>query len=182
MDRTWTMEGGGTLRAREEGLWIHLAAERPDDGRGLYKVWCAGAGGSVLLGTLVPQGGRLSLTRRVARRTLEEEGAWPLTGGKTVMVYSFTERNGGAHAWHREDHPEEFCRDIVVRGCLRGAQGLLSRERAGGRELAAPFSTCKSILLNTLFCLARVERWGGRAYLVWRFDQNGEAVVPPGEK
>ena len=159
----WPLAGGGTLRVREEDLWVYLEAVRPDDGRGLYKVWCTGPEGEFLLGTLVPQGGGLRLERRVARKTLQQAGAWPLIGGKTVMAYSFTDRDGVQETWHREDHPENFCRDRVVCACLRGAQGVLSREKGMVRQLAIPFSTCKPILLNTLFCLAQVlERQGQR--------------------
>ena len=57
----WPLAGGGTLRVREEDLWVYLEAVRPDDGRGLYKVWCTGPQGEFLLGTLVPQGGGLHL-------------------------------------------------------------------------------------------------------------------------
>lgn len=175
------MEGGGTLRAREEGPWVYLEVVCPDDGRGLYKVWCVGAGGKFLLGTLVPQRGGLGLERRVARRTLQEAGAWPILGGRVVLVYLFAGKGGPDKSWRREEHPEELCRDVVVRACLRGAQGLLSREQDGERQLAAPFSTCKPILLNTLFCLAQVMERQGRRYLVWRFDREGRPI-PPGMK
>lgn len=180
----WPLAGGGTLRVREEDLWVYLEAVRPDDGRGLYKVWCTGPQGEFLLGTLVPQGGGLRLERRVARKTLQQAGAWPLIGGKTVMVYSFTDRDGVQEAWHREDHPENFCRDRVVRACLRGAQGVLSREKGAVRQLAIPFSTCKPISLNTLFCLAQVRERQGQRYLVWSFDWEGRPLLPgsQGEK
>lgn len=178
MGELWPLAGGGTLRAREEDLWVRLEAVRPDDGRGLYKVWCTGAGGEFLLGTLVPQGGGLCLERRVARHTLEGVGAWPLTGGKCVMVYRFTDRAKGQADWHREEHPEDFCQDPVVCACLKGAQGLLSRENGAVRQLAAPFSNCKPILLNTLFCLAQVEERQGRQYLVWSFDCRGRPLLP----
>ena len=82
----WPLAGGGTLRVREEDLWVYLEAVRPDDGKGIYKVWCTGPQGEFLLGTLVPQGGGLHLERRVARKTLQQAGAWPLIGGKTVNI------------------------------------------------------------------------------------------------
>lgn len=178
MGELWPLEGGGTLRVREEDPWVYLEAMRPEDGRGLYKVWCAGTGGEFLLGTLAPEGSRLRLERRVAKRTLREAGAWPLTGGKTVMVYSFTENSAAREVWYPEVHPEKFCSDRVVGACLQGAQGLLSREKNGVRQLAAPFSTCKPIILNTLFCLAQVQNWKGRRYLVWSFDRQGSPLPP----
>ena len=39
MGESWKMEGGGTLTLEEEGIRVRLWAVRPDDGRGLYKVW-----------------------------------------------------------------------------------------------------------------------------------------------
>lgn len=178
MGELWSLEGGGTLRVREEEPWIYLEVVRPEDGKGLYKAWCLGESGEFLLGTLVPQGNRLYLERRVTKRTLQEAGAWPLTGGKAVMVYSFTGENVVREAWHPEAHPEKFCCDPVVRACLNGAQGLLSREKAGVRQLAAPFSICKPIFLNTLFCFSQVLEQQGRRYLVWSFDQKGRPVLP----
>lgn len=178
MGELWPLEGGGTLRVREEEPWVYLEVVRPEDRRGLYKVWCLGEEGEFLLGTLVPQGNRLYLERRVTKRTLREAGAWPLTGGKAVMVYSFTEDKSPGKAWHKEDQPEGFCADPVVRARLKGASGLLSREKDGVRQLAAPFLTYKPILLNTLFCLAQVEEQQGRRYLVWSFDQEGRPILP----
>ena len=119
MGELWSLEGGGTLRVREEESWIYLEVVRPEDGKGLYKVWCLGESGEFLLGTLVPQGNRLYLERRVTKRTLQEAGAWPLTGGKVVMVYSFTGKTAVQEVWHPEAHPEEFCCDPVVRACLQ---------------------------------------------------------------
>lgn len=120
-------------------------------------------------------GGGLHLERRVPGKTLQRQGAWPLIGGKIVMAYSFTDRDGMQEVWHREDHPENFCRDRVVRACLRGAQGVLSREKGAIRQLAIPFSTCEPILLNTLFCLAQVREKQGQRHLVWSFDWEGRA-------
>lgn len=178
MGELWPLEGGGTLRIWEEEPWVYMEAVRPEDGRGLYKVWCLGEKGEFLLGTLVPQKNRLRLERRVAKQTLQEAGVWPLTGGKAVMVYSFTEEESPGKMWKKEVQPEEFCADPVVRACLHGARGLLSRETDGVRQLAAPFSTCKPIPLNTLFCLAQVQNWQGQRYLVWSFDRKGRPILP----
>ncbi len=68
------MEGGGTLSLEEEGLRVHLRAVCPDDGGGLYKVWVRGRGGSLLLGTLTPENGRLALSRTLSRSTLGQAG------------------------------------------------------------------------------------------------------------
>ena len=64
------LEGGGTLSLREDGPRVHTEARRQNDGQGLYKVWLRGGGkGRLLLGTLVPEGGELVLSRTLSRRT-----------------------------------------------------------------------------------------------------------------
>ena len=69
MEERMKMRGGGTLTLRREGARVRMEAERSEDGQGLYKVWLHGDhGGKLLLGTLVPEQGRLML-----RRTLPVE-------------------------------------------------------------------------------------------------------------
>ena len=71
MSKGWRMEGGGTLLLREDGPRIRFEAVRPDDGQGLYKAWVLGEEGELLLGTLIPEGDGLRLTRTVSRSALE---------------------------------------------------------------------------------------------------------------
>ena len=62
MEQRIEMRGGGSLTFRQEGTKLQLEAERPEDGRGLYKAWLRGSrGGKLLLGTLAPERGRLRL-------------------------------------------------------------------------------------------------------------------------
>ena len=73
------LEGGGTLSLREDGPRVHTEARRQNDGQGLYKVWLRGGGkGRLLLGTLVPEGGELVLSRTLSRRTLEDAGCFAM--------------------------------------------------------------------------------------------------------
>ena len=114
------LEGGGTLSLREDGPRVHTEARRQNDGQGLYKVWLRGGGkGRLLLGTLVPEGGELVLSRTLSRRTLEDAGCWPVAGGKAVMAYPFTEKSAGEWYWEE----------------VRPSAG------AGGPELGAPAGT-----------------------------------------
>ena len=170
------MEGGGTLSLREEGLRVCLEAVRPDDGRGLYKVWTLGRGGRFLLGTLIPQGGGLRLKRTVSRTALEQAGCWPVAGGEAVLVYPFSQGEGG---WRPEPHPERVCQDILVRESLRGKGGFCTKRRGEDVLLSAPFRPREPFPLPLLFCLACVELREGRPWLVWTFDRMGAPVVPP---
>lgn len=82
MEQRFALDGGvGALSVREEGPRASIAAERPDDGRGLYKAYLRGRGGSVLLGTMTPENGRLLVRRTFSLDELRRRGAWPVLGG-----------------------------------------------------------------------------------------------------
>ncbi len=166
------LTGGGTLALWEEGTLVHLQVRRQDDGRGLYKVWIHGPGGRRLLGTLVPEGGRLCLYRRLSRGELEREGGWPVTGGETVLAFSF-----GQDGWVMEEHPERLVKDVVLRQALKGKAVLLRRQESGFR-LSASFDTARPFTLTPLFCLSKVE--GGR--VIFFFDREGNPAVPHNDR
>jgi hypothetical protein len=54
---------------------------------------------------------------------------------------------------------------------------MLCRREQDGFRLAAPFSTDGPVALESLFCLARVERLEGRRHLVWQFDRAGRPQI-----
>ena len=175
MEEQLTMRGGGTLRLRQDGPRVHMEAERPSDGKGLYKVWLHGdQGGKLLLGTLAPEGGALRLRRTLSVGTLERAGCWPQFWAEAPLAFSFAAQNSGR--WYCEQHPDRLLADPVLRGQLQGA--MLCQKEAEGFSLAAPFRTDRPAPLSALFCLARVERWNGQPHLVWRFDANGQPKIP----
>ena len=166
------LTGGGTLVLWEEGMLVHLQVQRHDDRRGLYKIWIRGPGGRKLLGTLVPEGGRLCIYRRLSRRELEQEGCWPVTGGEAVLAFSF-----GQDGWVREEHPERLVKDVVLRQALKGQTMRLRRQEKGFR-LSVSFDTARPFPLTALFCLSKVE--GG--YVIFPFDREGNPVVPHNDR
>ena len=166
------LRGGGKLTLREEGALVQLHAVRTDDGRGLYKVWVHGSGGRQLLGTLMPEGGALYLRRRLSRSELERSGCWPVTGGETVLAFSF-ERG----KWLREERPEQMVKDVVLRKALQG-QTMLLRRGEDGFCLSAPFDSKRPFPLTPLFCLSTIERVEGGSRVIFRFDREGNPVMP----
>ena len=178
LERCWNMEGGGILSLEEEGIRVRLRAVRPDDGQGLYKVWVRGQSGHLLLGTLVPEKEGLVLSRTLSRSALEQAGCWPVTGGNTVLVFSFTAQPGEGKMWRPEPDPARLCMDPLLRKLLRGRTGFFSRQEGEISLLSAPFSPQKEFPLPVLFCLAQVEERAGRLWLVWRFDRAGYPVIP----
>lgn len=97
---SWKMEGGGTLTLEEEGTGSGCGPSAPDDGRGLYKVWVRGRGGSLLLGTLIPERGRLALSRT---EPVHAGTGWLLAGdGRKfctgIFLYGPYRKRGGVAA------------------------------------------------------------------------------------
>ena len=171
MEQEVCLRGGGRLLISQEGIWVRLETVRPDDGRGLYKVWVRGEEGEFLLGTLVPERGMLRLCRRISQRELERCGCWPVTGAEAVLTLSF------AHAvWHREEHPERLVKESVLRQSLQGCTMLVQRQEHR-ICLAAEYHPGRPFPLPALFCLCRVERIQGRAHAVFCFDPEGNPVV-----
>lgn len=172
------MRGGGVLRLRQDGPRLHMEAERPEDGRGLYKVWLHGdQGGRLLLGTLAPEGGRLRLRRTLTVSALERAGCWPQFRAAAVLAFSFQEQ--GKQGWYCERQPGRLVSDPVLKGQLEGS--MLCRKEAEGFSLASPFHTDRPVSLTALICLARVERWNGQPHLVWSFDRDGIPRLPSRE-
>lgn len=166
------LRGGGRLTFWEEGQLVQLQASRPDDGRGLYKVWVRGMGGRLLLGTLATEGDVLRLHRRLSRSQLERAGCWPIMGGESVLAFSFPHSH-----WRREAHPERMVKDVVLCRALNG-QSVLLRRQEGGFCLAAPFDHTRPFPLTPLFCLSDIRRVEGRAHAVFYFDREGDPVAP----
>lgn len=169
------MGGGGVLTLRQEGPRVHMRAERPADGRGLYKVWLHGDhGGKLLLGTLLPEDGALRLSRTLSVSALERAGCWPRFRAEAPLAFAFDSRSDGR--WYCEQHPEQLVADPLLRTRLRGA--MLCRKEDGAFALSVPFHTDRPVRLPALVCLAQVERRDGQLHMVWNFDSQGNPKVP----
>ena len=164
------MRGGGRLTVHQEGPRAVLEAVRPDDRRGLYKVWLRGRGEQkLLLGTLVPQGGELKLKRTITLGEMERAGCWPEFRAESVLAFSFDKKEAGE--WYCEQHPERLFTDWLLRGQIPGP--MLCRREQRGFSLGAPFHTDRPLALPGLFCLAQPESHPSGVHLVWRFDEKG---------
>lgn len=169
------IRGGGSLTFQQDGTRVRMEAVRAEDHQGLYKVWLHGdQGGKLLLGTLIPENGRLALHRTLSIDALERAGCWPQFRASASLAFSFDPQNSGK--WYCEQHPEQLVADPVLKQQLKGA--MLCRKGEGTFSLAVPFRTDRPLSLNALFCLSQVERWEGRTHLVWTFDQEGRPKIP----
>ena len=119
------------------------------------------------LGTLAPEQGELRLRRRISRGQLEQAGCWPVGKVQVRMAFAFAQKR----AWYCEGRPGLRVEDELLRRLLR--RPMLCRDTRDGFQLAAPFAADGPVTLNTLLCLARVERVEGRPHLIWSFDRKG---------
>lgn len=184
MEQRFALEAGrGSLTVREEGPRMAARAELPNDGRGLYKVWLAGQGGQMLLGTLMPdQAGRLSLERTLTVDALRRQGVWPVTGGRAELVFAFREEQQAAEVgWEQARVPGIVLQDVCIREAAAGLGRVLLRRDGEGWTLACPFSFDKEFPLSVLFCFSRLKYLGEGLFCLFSFDKNGVPVVPRGE-
>ncbi|WP_160667689.1 hypothetical protein [Colidextribacter sp. OB.20] len=176
MEERMSMRGGGWLSVCQEGPRVHMEAERPADGKGLYKVWLRGdQGGRLLLGTMAPEDGLLRLRRTLSVSALERAGCWPQFRAEAPLAFPFTPQH--TEKWYCEQHPERLLTDPVLRGQVPGP--MLCLREGEGFSLSAPLRADRPFPMPALFCLARPERREGRLYLVWRFGRRGRPI-PPG--
>ena len=167
MERRYTLEGGGSLTVQADGLRAVLTAERASDSRGLYKAYLRGLTGRALLGTLVPENGRLRIRRTLTLDALERQGAWPPVGGEQELAFAFGgEKAPDGWCWmdpERLTFGEEALRAMAVR------QGrMLFRRVDGGFQLAYPVSCCRG-------SSAWPGRWHWRGSAMCAFASTGRA-------
>ena len=167
MEERKTLPGGGWLAMRREGPRAMFEAVRPNDQKGLYKVWLRGSSGNkFLLGTLMPQGGKLRLGRTLSVSELEQAGCWPEFQAECVLAFSFSDQQ--ERSWYCEQHPERLFADPLLKKHIPGP--MLCRRDRRGFSLAAPFRPDHPFAMPGLFCLARMEKMPSGIRLIWRFD------------
>ena len=128
MEQRFTLEGGGVLTVREEGLRAVVTAQRPNDGRGLYRAYLQGAGGQVLLGTMAPEGAALKVRRTFSLDELRRKGAWPPRGGRAELSFSFTDSKA-PEGWHWADPAGLRFREAeLLRAAVQLGRALYRRE------------------------------------------------------
>ena len=174
MEQRFPLEGGrGWLEMRSEGPRAVCTVCLPNDGRGLYKAYLTGAEGELLLGTLLPENGRLGLRRTFSLDELGRRGVWPPLGGEVRLSFAAgSPGQGTPEGWTCERAPARLMGEALLSAALEGRSALLRREEAGF-SLALPFDTGRPFALPLLFCFARTEDLAGRSYAVFPFRADG---------
>ena len=174
----------GMVQIKEEGLQAVISARASDDGAGLYKLYLLGREGSLLLGTLLPEGGVLRLRRTIPLSQLRRQGLWPPSGAEIRLSYAFGGPAGEGErppaGWTREDNPARLMGERLLKECAATLKGGLTRWEGVGFVLALPWEPGGVFPLTPLFCFASAERMDGRGYAVFRFNGRGCPRLPEG--
>ena len=184
MEWAYPLDGGrGRLTVRLDGTRAEVRARLANDGLGLYKCWLTGREGEeLLLGTFLPEGEELRLSRSLDRAVLERAGVWPPAGGAVRRTFTFgrSEKKRpvrGPRGFDRGE-PDRVLGDPVLRACGAG-EALWVRKRGEQTLLLIPFRTDRPLPLVPAFCLMGTAELEGERWLTLRLDGKGWPVLPP---
>lgn len=160
----------GEIVLRPEGSRTEVRAVMADPGDGLYRAALCGESGEILLGVLAPKNGALEVGRMLYSRDIAALG--PLLRGEARCSFQFQERG-----WQETRCPAELLEDSFFRERLANMETAWWRRDGKLLYLALPVAEDRPFPLETLFCLARLERVGGRVCAVYAF-RGDEPVLP----
>ena len=162
MDKYPVMEGKqaeGELTVTPEALYTVFEVSCP--GReGLWCAWAVGETGTLRIGVLEPENGRLHICRRFSRQLTAPLG--------TVLrgeLRSLTEERE-----HWEPLNLDSLKSSYLRCQLGPLPGVLTCRSEGLRLVAVPRDDRRPFPLEAMFCFACSRRVKGRECWVFRFD------------
>ena len=182
MERRYPLAGGqGWLTLQEEGLRVRCRGELRDDRRGLYKCYLLGKGERFLLGTFLPEQGRLQLRRSLSLDELRRRGMWPPEGAEAELAFvpGSTARPRAPAGWSWEANPARLMGEPLLARAAGNAGAFLRREE-GGFLLAFPGPEGMAFPMTPRCCFARVAELDGRRCAVFPFSSCGCPRVPQG--
>lgn len=136
----------GELICRDEGCYVLCCVDVPVWDRGVKKVWlCSRGGGRVLLGTLVPEGDRFRLRRRISHSTLR-------CCGVSRPDCALVNPRSGMRDWRGLESLS--VRDPELRHQLSCAPQGLWRREGDTLLLRFPWHPGDPVPLMSLFCFA----------------------------
>ena len=165
----------GRLICRTRGNQAEVTMTLDPPGPGLYRGILCGKNGWMDLGTLLPEGEGLRLTRTHTIDHLARCGCWPVTGGRAELRYAFGAKKFPQGWGEGRDLSRRFSDPILAEAVENTA---LFRRETDGFSLAFPWDPKAPFPLVPAFCFARVETMEGRPWVVFSFRDGGWPVVP----
>lgn len=155
----------GEIVLEPEGPRRSVRAFMPDPGDGLYRAVLRGERGEMMLGVLAPEGDRLELCRTISGRDIDRLG--PLLNGEARCSFQFQETG-----WRETCCPAQLFRGSFLQSRLRPAGRAWWRREGMVLLVALPLEEGRPFPLESLFCLARVERVAGQRCVVYAFREE----------
>ena len=177
MQECFPMERG-QLVCTAHGNQVELCMETAGGRKGLYRGVVLGQGGSMELGTLMPENGSLRLRRSLPMETLRKHGCWPVIGGRVELRYAFS--GGKLPQGFQKRNPSQklFGQDALLSDALKETgEGFFKEEAEGAFCLAFPWNPNRPFPMVPLFCFACPAMLDGSQYLLFRFGQNGRPIL-----
>ena len=147
---------------KEQGLQVVIEVWCDDKGDGLYKAYAVGAGGSFLLGTMMPESGMLCLRRTLTTDSLRRQGVWPVKRVECRL----------SHPFYGTSPAIPWADEVLRRSASRLPRHTVQRN-GEGFALILPFDPRVPFPMLPLFCLSRVEN--GR--LIFSFRADGTPYI-----
>jgi hypothetical protein len=161
----------------EDGPRVRIIAEHPDDQTGLYKAYLQGAAGRVLMGTLMPEQGKLRIARTFSIDSLRRDGVWPLESVEIVLSFPAPPtKTDIPNGWSRVENLPSLMSDGILKQCANLIKNALVHHQSNGFLIAIPFYG--AFEFAPLFCFAVVETMEGRDYAIFSFDEKGIPKFP----
>ena len=175
MEQVFRMDHG-RLVCRSRGNQVEVTMTLRPPGSGLYRGILCGKNGKLDLGTLMPEGEGLRLSRTLTVDHLAHCGCWPITGGRGELRYAFGTKKFPQGWRERGNLSECFTDPVLSRSVERTA---LWRKDGDGFSLAFPWDPKASFPMVPAFCFARVEEMEGKSWVIFSFQEGGWPVIPP---
>ncbi len=166
----------GRLVCRTRGNQVEVTMMLRPPGPGLYRGILCGKNGRMDLGSLLPEGEGLRLTRTLTIDHLARCGCWPVTGGRTELRYAFGPKKF-PQGWGEGRHLSRLFYDPILAGAVENT--ALFRQEPDGFSLAFLWNPQAPFPLVPAFCFARVETMEGRPWVVYSFREGGWPILPP---
>lgn len=161
----------GEITMEDLGSQIEIRGAMAAPGDGLYRAALLGERGELPLGVMEPRGGQSTLHRRLYRRDVAALGT--LLRGEARRSFAFSEPK----LWHRTARPGDLFRSQWLRERLTDCGAALWRREGERLYVALPYAPARPFPLETLFCLARLERIDGRRWVVYSFDRAEKPLI-----
>lgn len=164
----------GEVTVCPQGARTELRCSISDPGDGLYRAYLLGERGELALGVLAPEGGRLTLCRRLYSRDVTALG--PLLRGESRQSFRFQdaprEAPPGQARWRETHCPAQLFQSRFLQSRLQPIGRAWWRREGMLLKLALPLEGGKPFPLESLFCLGRVTYVEGVRCVMYTFREE----------